>query len=117
MAVDARVRQLERSHRLAVAGSDGGGDLGGGDAYAPLGKVEPVETLCQVEQRRVAAGAYVGDMLRTASSTSCEVSRLAARKAANAVSKPGSLVFNRWGIGWPWPPPWSQYPRMIEKFA
>ena len=100
----ARVRQLERSHRLAVAGSGGGGDLGNGDAHArQLGR--PVETLCQLDSAASPQARTSAIMLHTASSTSCEVSRLAARKAPNAVSKPGSLVFNRWGIGWRWPPP------------
>ena len=61
VAVDARMRQLEGGHRLAVAGRDGGGDLGGGDANAGLGEIEPVEALRQLGQRRVAARAHVGD--------------------------------------------------------
>jgi hypothetical protein len=61
MAVDARVRQLKGCHRLAVAGIDRGGNLGGADAQAGFGEIEPVEALRQLDQRGIAAGANVGD--------------------------------------------------------
>ncbi len=55
---------LSACERLGVAGRLGGIDLGGGNAQAGRGEVEPVELEGQLEQRLVAARLHVGDEWR-----------------------------------------------------
>src|SRR5215467_5896604 len=61
MRLDTPPRQLERSHRVAVALFHRGGDLRCAHAQAPGGEVEPVEAPRELDDGLVAVAAHVRD--------------------------------------------------------
>ncbi len=61
MLGDAIGGKLQGVQRLGAAGFARGPDLGCADAQAELGEIDAVELLRQLDERRVAARAHVGE--------------------------------------------------------
>ena len=61
MGLDALARQLQRRQLLLAAGRHGRLDLGLAHANAGGAQVEPVEAARQLDERRIAVPAHLGD--------------------------------------------------------